>query len=52
VICIVGDGRQKINSRTVIAAMGAHQDGIANVRFSPAFLDPGGFADEVFDLVA
>jgi len=35
VICIVSDGRQKINSRTlsVIAAMGAYQDGIAKVRF-------------------
>jgi chitin synthase len=33
VICIVSDGRQKINSRTlsVIAAMGAYQDGIAKV---------------------
>ncbi|KAI0783497.1 glycosyltransferase family 2 protein [Abortiporus biennis] len=31
VVCIVSDGRQKINSRTlsVIAAMGAYQDGIA-----------------------
>jgi len=33
VVCIVSDGRQKINSRTlsVIAAMGAYQDGIAKV---------------------
>ncbi|ESK82202.1 chitin synthase [Moniliophthora roreri MCA 2997] len=31
VVCIVSDGRQKINSRTlsVIAAMGAYQDGVA-----------------------
>ncbi|THH18657.1 hypothetical protein EW146_g2370 [Bondarzewia mesenterica] len=31
VVCIVSDGRQKINSRTlsVVAAMGAYQDGIA-----------------------
>ncbi|TFK68451.1 glycosyltransferase family 2 protein [Pluteus cervinus] len=31
VVCIVSDGRQKINSRTlsVIAAMGAYQDGLA-----------------------
>ncbi|KAH0832307.1 glycosyltransferase family 2 protein [Lanmaoa asiatica] len=31
VVCIVGDGRKKINSRTlsVIATMGAYQDGIA-----------------------
>ena len=31
VVCIVGDGRQKINSRTlsVIAAIGAYQEGIA-----------------------
>jgi len=31
VVCIVSDGRQKINSRTlsVLAAMGAYQDGIA-----------------------
>ncbi|KAL6300688.1 glycosyltransferase family 2 protein [Sparassis latifolia] len=31
VVCVVSDGRQKINSRTlsVIAAMGAYQDGIA-----------------------
>jgi chitin synthase len=31
VVCIVSDGRAKINSRTlsVIAAMGAYQDGIA-----------------------
>ena len=36
VVCIVSDGRQKINSRTlsVIAAMGVYQDGIAKVRFS------------------
>jgi chitin synthase len=35
VVCIVSDGRSKINSRTlsVIAAMGAYQDGIAKVRF-------------------
>ena len=34
VICIVSDGRQKINSRTlsVIATMGGYQDGIAKVR--------------------
>ena len=34
VVCIVSDGRQKINSRTlsVIATMGAYQDGIAKVR--------------------
>lgn len=34
VVCIVSDGRSKINSRTlsVIAAMGAYQDGIAKVR--------------------
>lgn len=34
VVCIVSDGRAKINSRTlsVIAAMGAYQDGIAKVR--------------------
>jgi chitin synthase len=33
VVCIVSDGRQKINSRTlsVIATMGAYQDGIAKV---------------------
>ena len=31
VVCIVSDGRSKINSRTlsVIAAMGAYQDGVA-----------------------
>ena len=31
--CIVGDGRGKINSRTlsVIAAMGAYQEGVAKV---------------------
>jgi len=31
VVCIVGDGRQKINSRTlsVVAAIGAYQEGIA-----------------------
>lgn len=31
VVCIVSDGRQKINSRTlsVLAAMGCYQDGIA-----------------------
>jgi Chitin synthase len=31
VVCIVSDGRAKINSRTlsVIAAMGAYQDGVA-----------------------
>lgn len=36
VVCIVSDGRQKINSRTlsVIATMGAYQDGIAKVRMS------------------
>ncbi len=34
VVCIVSDGRQKINSRTlsVIAAMGVYQDGVAKVR--------------------
>lgn len=34
VVCIVSDGRAKINSRTlsVIATMGAYQDGIAKVR--------------------
>ena len=34
VVCIVSDGRQKINSRTlsVIATAGAYQDGIAKVR--------------------
>ena len=33
VVCIVSDGRQKINSRTlsVIATMGAYQDGAAKV---------------------
>jgi chitin synthase len=33
VVCIVSDGRMKINSRTlsVVAAMGAYQDGIAKV---------------------
>lgn len=33
VVCIVSDGRQKINSRTlsVIAAMGAYQEGVAKV---------------------
>jgi chitin synthase len=38
VVCIVSDGRQKINSRTlsVIATMGAYQDGVAKVcRCSP-----------------
>lgn len=36
VVCIVSDGRQKINSRTlsVIAAMGAYQEGVAKVRCS------------------
>lgn len=36
VVCIVSDGRQKINSRTlsVIATSGAYQDGIAKVRLS------------------
>ena len=31
VVCVVSDGRQKINARTlsVIAAMGCYQDGIA-----------------------
>jgi chitin synthase len=35
VVCIVSDGRAKINSRTlsVIAAMGAYQEGVAKVRF-------------------
>lgn len=34
VICIVSDGRSKINARTlsVIAAMGAYQEGVAKVR--------------------
>ena len=34
-VCIVSDGQQKINSRSlsVITAMGAYQDGIAKVRF-------------------
>ncbi len=34
VVCIVSDGRSKINSRTlsVIAAMGVYQEGIAKVR--------------------
>jgi chitin synthase len=34
VVCIVSDGRMKINSRTlsVIATIGAYQDGIAKVR--------------------
>lgn len=34
VVCIVSDGRMKINSRTlsVIAAMGCYQDGVAKVR--------------------
>lgn len=34
VVCIVSDGRSKINSRTlsVIATMGAYQDGVAKVR--------------------
>lgn len=34
VVCIVSDGRLKINSRTlsVIAAMGAYQEGVAKVR--------------------
>ena len=33
VVCIVSDGRQKIASRTlsVIATMGAYQDGVAKV---------------------
>ena len=33
VVCIVSDGRSKINSRTlsVIATMGAYQDGVAKV---------------------
>ena len=33
VVCIVSDGRQKINSRTlsVIASIGAYQDGVAKV---------------------
>ena len=41
VVCIVSDGRQKINSRTlsVIAAMGAYQDGIAKVCTSNHCLD-------------
>lgn len=35
VVCIVSDGRGKINSRTlsVIAAMGAYQEGVAKVSF-------------------
>lgn len=35
VVCIVSDGRSKINSRTlsVIAAMGAYQEGLAKVGF-------------------
>ena len=34
VVCIVSDGRQKINSRTlsVIAAMGCYQDDVGKVR--------------------
>lgn len=38
VVCIVSDGRMKINSRTlsVIATMGAYQDGIAKVHLSDA----------------
>jgi len=34
VVCIVSDGRSKINARTlsVIAAMGAYQEGVAKVR--------------------
>lgn len=33
VVCVVSDGRQKINSRTlsVIAAMGCYQDGVGKV---------------------
>lgn len=35
VVCIVSDGRQKINSRTlsVIAAMGCYQEGVAKVSY-------------------
>lgn len=42
VVCIVSDGRQKINSRTlsVIAAMGGYQEGIAKVRLCFSFLFP------------
>lgn len=37
VVCIVSDGRAKINSRTLstIAAMGIYQEGVAKVSFSP-----------------
>jgi hypothetical protein len=37
VVCIVSDGRAKINARTlsVIATMGAYQEGVAKVRTTP-----------------
>jgi chitin synthase len=40
VVCIVSDGRLKINSRTlsVVAAMDAYQDGIAKARSLAIFL--------------
>lgn len=40
VVCIVSDGRQKINARTlsVIATMGAYQDGIAKVSITLHFI--------------
>lgn len=43
VVCIVSDGRQKINSRTlsVIAAMGAYQDGLAKVCVLDLFFSIG-----------
>ena len=37
VVCVVSDGRQKINSRTlsVFATIGAYQDGVAKVCWAP-----------------
>jgi chitin synthase len=39
VVCVVSDGRAKINSRTlsVVTAMGVYQDGIAKVHPAPVF---------------
>ena len=48
VVCIVSDGRMKINSRTlsVLAAMGIYQDGVAkNVGRSAPYTDVLGYTN-------
>ncbi len=47
VVCIVSDGRLKINSRTlsVIAAMGAYQDGVAKVCLPSSKACPCSYTD-------